>query len=396
MINVQIVQPLVPEYRVPFFEALARSGQCNIQVFASAMLSGSQSLRSASVDHPFINLNHPCIGYLNHRVLWQKGLRLEERLRRGDVLVVCGNPRFLSNYPLIWRAKRRGIATVWWGIGTMPSQQHFTGMIRRFIMQWADSILLYTDREREEYLGMGFSPDRVFAINNSIDQGPIQRAMREWTPERLAAFQVQETLVGRPVFLFCGRLSKKAQVDLAIEAFAAYLKKDKGALLVIIGDGEERERLKDLAQRFQLVHSIRWLGELYDQQMMAPWFLTAKCFVYPGYIGLSILHAMGYGLPVVTHSNMLNQSPEIVALSDGHNGLLFDENNRDDLFRKMQVLSADESLRRRMSRSATQTATREFSLDSMVQRFLKAVHAAARMRALPPNITGGSLLATIP
>ena len=63
--------------------------------------------------------------------------------------------------------------------------------------------------------------------------------------------------------------------------------------------------------------SIRWLGALYEQEVMAPWFLSAKVFVYPGYIGLSIMHAMGYGLPVITHDNMDNQSPEVAALRNG-------------------------------------------------------------------------------
>ena len=40
------------------------------------------------------------------------------------------------------------------------------------------------------------------------------------------------------------------------------------------------------------------LGSIYDEIELAPWFLTADAFVYPENIGLSILHAFGYGLPV--------------------------------------------------------------------------------------------------
>ena len=94
MLNIQIVQPLVPEYRVPFFNGLARHNQCRIQVFASETFPGVQSLRSAENTNPFVQLHYPFTGFFKDRLLWQKGLQLEERLKAGDVLVVCGNARF--------------------------------------------------------------------------------------------------------------------------------------------------------------------------------------------------------------------------------------------------------------------------------------------------------------
>ncbi|MBI5316141.1 MAG: glycosyltransferase family 4 protein [Nitrospirae bacterium] len=377
MLNIQIIQPLVPEYRVPFFEALARDGRYDIQVFASATLPGTQSLRSAHIHHSFIHLNHPCKAFFGDRALWQKGLILESRLTAGDVLVVCGNPRFLSNYPLLWNAKRRGVATVWWGIGTMPGQSSLNGVLRRQIMKWADVVLLYTDRERDEFLNIGFPGKRLFAINNAIDQEPIQGAIKQWTTERLREFQWQENLLDKRVFLFCGRVTPKARVDLAIQALSLLLRENTKTLLIIIGDGEERFHLQELARQLGVTESIRWLGTLYDQSVIAPWFLTAKAFVYPGYIGLSNMHAMGYGLPVITHRNMSNQSPEVAALHEGMNGLLFEEGNAEHLARMMHRLGSCEEVRLSMSRQASQTVAVEFTLHEMVRRFLSALEAAS-------------------
>ena len=145
----------------------------------------------------------------------------------------------------------------------------------------------------------------------------------------------------------------------------------------MIGEGGERPKLQKLALDLGIADHIRWLGALYDQNLMAPWFLSAQTFVYPGYIGLSIIHAMGYGLPVITHGNMTNQSPEIAALRDGHNGVLFEENSSEDLSRKMLFIASNNNLRQGLSRQATITATQEFTLKEMVRRFNEAVHAAA-------------------
>ena len=385
MLNVQIIQPLVPEYRVPFFDMLALDGRCHVQVFASDTSPGGQNLRSAKTLSDFIHLDYPSKQFLRQKILWQKGLQLEDRLQPGDVLVLCGNPRFFSNYPLIWKAKRRNIATVWWGIGTMPSQNPLTGFVRRLIMRWMDIVLLYTERERAEFQQMGFPADRLFAMNNAIDQRPIQEAIKHWSPDRLKDFQRDNDLSGRQVFLFCGRLTPKARLDLALRALAEMLAETPNTLLVVIGDGEERTRLQGLAKELGIPDSVRWMGTIYDQHTMAPWFLSAKAFVYPGYIGLSILHSMGYGLPVITHHNMSNQSPEIAALRDGQNGLLFQEGDIGDLVRTMHRLTSCEADRLVMGKQASRTAAQEFTLEEMVRRFIVAIEAA-RDKVRPAKI----------
>lgn len=378
--NVQIVQPLIPEYRVPFFQQLIQSRAHQVRVFASRQLPNDQSIKTAAGIDSAIQLDHPCTGFMNNRLLWQRGICLEERLKRGDVLVVCGNARFLSNYPLIWQAKQRNVGTVWWGIGSMPGQNRLRYFLRTRIMRWVDIVLLYTEREKQEFLRMGFPAERLFAINNAIDQEAVQAATAAWPPSRVAAFKQEHGLSDKQIFLFCGRLSSKARVDLAIEALALLRTHNKDCLLVIIGDGEQRRNLEELAERLEVTQSIRWLGALFDQNTMAPWFLSAKVFVYPGYIGLSIMHAMGYALPVITHQNMANQSPEVAALVDGQNGILYEENNSSDLCNKMLRLISDEDLRLTMSKRALFTASEEFTLSEMVRRFWDAAQAAASIR----------------
>jgi hypothetical protein len=79
------------------------------QVHASERIPDAHSLESAHIVTDFKYFEHPCIGLLGQRLFWQKGLSVAASLRSGDVLVVSGNPRFLSNYPLIWQAKQRSV-----------------------------------------------------------------------------------------------------------------------------------------------------------------------------------------------------------------------------------------------------------------------------------------------
>lgn len=104
--NVQIIQPIVPEYRIPFFTTLIENGDHNVCVFASKQLPNDQSIKTAVCIGPSFRVNYPCTGFLNNRLMWQNGIALDPNSKSGDVLVVCGNARFLSNYPLLWKAKR--------------------------------------------------------------------------------------------------------------------------------------------------------------------------------------------------------------------------------------------------------------------------------------------------
>ena len=42
-----------------------------------------------------------------------------------------------------------------------------------------------------------------------------------------------------------------------------------------------------------------------------------RIFVYPGEVGLSLIHAMAYGLPCLVHSDRLKHMPEI-SISKGN------------------------------------------------------------------------------
>jgi glycosyltransferase involved in cell wall biosynthesis len=112
---------------------------------------------------------------------------------------------------------------------------------------------------------------------------------------------------------------------------------------------------------------------------MAPWFLNAKGFVYPGSVGLSILHAMSYGLPVIVHDNSEHQMPEYEIMEDGNTGLCFKEDSVDSLVEKMVVMKEDSNLRNRMSKIAKDYALSKYSMEAMVNNFSEALDVAMRL-----------------
>ena len=43
-------------------------------------------------------------------------------------------------------------------------------------------------------------------------------------------------------------------------------------------------------------------------------------FVSPGNVGLTAIHSLSYGTPVLTHNNFNNQMPEVESIQPGFNG----------------------------------------------------------------------------
>ncbi|MEM5787156.1 MAG: glycosyltransferase, partial [Syntrophobacteraceae bacterium] len=84
----------------------------------------------------------------------------------------------------------------------------------------------------------------------------------------------------------------------------------------------------------------------------------------------------GYGLTVITHDNLSQHTPEIHALKDGYNGVLFRDGDSSDLAAKVQHLGRDPDYRAALSRNALRTVQEEYNMDVMARNFLGALRKA--------------------
>ena len=116
----------------------------------------------------------------------------------------------------------------------------------------------------------------------------------------------------------------------------------------------------------------------YNEEALAPWFLCADAFCYPANIGLSILHAFGYGLPVVTSDRVEAQNPEIEALRHEENGLLYADGDARALAGALKMLFDDRGLRQRLSRAARATVCDRYNIARMVDGMEAAVRCAGQ------------------
>lgn len=106
---------------------------------------------------------------------------------------------------------------------------------------------------------------------------------------------------GRTLLLYVGRLAPEKNTSLLFAAFSLLVRRkaDKFHLLVI-GDGQEREKLRELQEA--VGGSITWLRYCTDSHELAEYYRAADLFVHPGVeetFGLVALESQACGTPVV-------------------------------------------------------------------------------------------------
>lgn len=380
-VRVLIIQPVVPKYRIGIFRRLSRVEGLDIKVLASRGPLTADSIKEADFSE-FSYGECRTASFAGGRVLVQYKFTPGAWLRESDVLVVSGNLRYLNLLPLILFARVRRIGVVWWGHGWSVGSRGRRAAIRRKLMNLANAILVYTDKEAQELIDEGGLADRIFATNNTIDDSEVRAAIRGWSASDLVDFRTRYGLQDREVILFCGRLKARAELPVLLSAMQNVLRTQPEAMLVVIGDGPERLGLERLAKELGIDHAILWAGAVYEESVLAGWFQSASVFAFPGSIGLSLIHALSYSLPVVAHDDAVSHAPEFAALVQGVNGLTFKRGNHESLAESITKILADTHRRDAMAAAAGLTVADKYSADSMVARIESAI-LYARKNARP-------------
>jgi glycosyltransferase involved in cell wall biosynthesis len=234
-------------------------------------------------------------------------------------------------------------------------------------MKAADAVLFYTDAEVASYRVRTQNGRRpVMALNNGLDLSMIR------------SLRVNYDASNRErAFLFIGRLTKKANIGLALTALAR--PEAEAIALHVLGDGEDKVRLMAMACDLGLGDRVIWHAGTVNEAHIAAIANRCRAFVYPGEVGLSLIHAMAYGLPSVVHDDPTRHMPEIAAFQAGKTGETFVCNDAACLARTMAKMIDNNANLTLYSANALATTQESYNTDDMAQRFVEMVRALSRV-----------------
>lgn len=371
--RIAILTNFIPSYRQGFYDRLFQEPGLAIDIYCQKISEkegflGIQERYGTHVKQVAYR------GLSGNRLIWHR-LPWRKLYRAYDYIITDGNPRHLAQALTATALRLLGKPVIVWSVAYSRNNNAVLGRIRLTWWRLFKNFLLYTEGDKENLHREGFTDRRIVAINNSLDQRAINESAAHWTPERLTAFAAAHHCTERTLLLSTGRVVA-GKYELMLDALERVKATVPRILWVLIGDGPARARLEASAEQRGLGNHVHFVGAQYEEQQLAPWFLLARAYVHPASIGLSLLHAFGYGLPVITMDNTPYQGPEFYVFADGVNGLLYEDQNADDLADKIvQLLQSPPPTL--LSRAAIRAIPElHYNTDVMAARFKQMISIA--------------------
>jgi glycosyltransferase involved in cell wall biosynthesis len=203
----------------------------------------------------------------------------------------------------------------------------------------------------------GLRQDRVEVVHNGRD-------LRQFMPmQALRCLMRDELRIPQQAFVIVqvARLNRLKDHATAMRVMARLAHQLPNAVLLVVGDGEERDNILRIIRELNLTESVRMLGERNDVPKLlqaADTFLLSS--ISEG-IPLTLIEAMATGLPCV--STRVGGVPEVI--EDGESGLLADAGHDDDLAQHVLRLATQPELHRRVGCAARARVISRFDETAM-------------------------------
>jgi glycosyltransferase involved in cell wall biosynthesis len=226
---------------------------------------------------------------------------------------------------------------------------------------------------------LGTLPHRVFAVSEDVKQHLVAEGFRERAvgviyngidvaaaPDVEARARARRQLSVPETALVVGTIARLDPVkDLgALIRAAADIARKLDVVVVIFGDGPERERLERLSIDSGLNGRVRLLGHRDDaRERIVGCDVYVNSSVSEG-VSLTILEAMAASLPII--ATRVGGTPEVV---DQTCGRLVPARSLPALVEALEELAADATLRRRLGAAARRRVETRFTIERMVDAY---------------------------
>lgn len=279
-----------------------------------------------------INLLKNFRGYLHNIVFkepiyWQRGA-LSLAFKPYDVYITPGEATCLSTWLLAVLCRLKGKKVYFWSHGCHGVQKGFRGFVTKLHFALASGGFLYGEYAKECLTKMGCNPSKLHVIYNSLSYDE-QNAVIATNP--ISDIYIKHFGNSDPVLVFIGRLIKSKRIEMLINATASLLSSGQSVNCVIVGDGECRQSLQELVIEKNIANRVWFYGPSYDEHNNAELLSNAALCVSPGEVGLTAIHSLTYGTPVITHNNYYKQGPEFEAITEEVTGSFYEYENDNSL-----------------------------------------------------------------
>lgn len=264
------------------------------------------------------------------------------------------DPGYAFYYLSILKTRSLGIPIIFYGHGIdKQKDQWLRNGIYNLTHLLFDGIILYTPAEKKK-LWKRFHY-KITCANNTLD---VENMALQESKELLKA---RYNIKAQKVILTTGRLHARKRIGVLSDIFIRNFSNSTDVGWILVGP----DLSDDVALAIKGMENVHFLGPVYDRKKMAEIFSMADIYCVPGALGLGIVEAFYWGLPVLTMA--VNHGPEAYYLRDGHNALIAKDMKELELM-ILDILFNDEK-RALFSANARKVYFEEATLEKMFEGF---------------------------
>ena len=286
--------------------------------------------------------------------------------------IVTGESSIIANWMLILWTKITGKKLIMWTHGIHQTiNKRSSVIVYKLFYRSADVLLMYSSYNLKYMVNLGCKTEKIRYIHNSLDT-KVQSSIYE---------NIQKSDIytnyfknDDPVVIYIGRLQKRKRIEQLIEAVDILKNKSVNVNLVLVGDNVDAEFLRTLVKSKRLEQNTWFFGASYDEIQNSELLYNASVCVCPAAIGLTAIHSLSYGCPIISNDNFETQMPECECIVEGVTGSFFKEDNVEDLANKIQHwCGISTSQRERTRKEARKLITQEWSIDYQIETLKKII-----------------------
>jgi len=270
--------------------------------------------------------------FIQSPIYYQKGVfsLLRENYSH---FIMLGETFCVSTWIMLFLIKLQGKKIYFWSHGWYGKESKIRIFLKKIFFGLADGTFLYGNYAKRLMIENGLKENKLHVIYNSLAYDEQKSIRDKLTPSDIFKKHFGNNCKN---LIFVGRLTKVKQLDMLLKALSALNRQEKKYNLTLIGEGEMKPELLSLSKQLDIEENIWFYGATYNENELSELIYNADLCVSPGNVGLTAMHAMTYGCPVVTHNNFSYQMPEFEAIEKGKTGDFFEYLDVDDLTATIQ------------------------------------------------------------
>lgn len=339
--KILIVQEILPSYRVPIFNEL------------SLLNDGHVTVLSSKTDLSFGKTIVKSMRFKHVETEWKKLFKLKfsssafSERSKNEIVIHVADFKFISLWLMLILNVFSPKKLFMHGQGGYKNNSTLSRLIYCVSVALSDGYICYTDYSKNQLLKKipSVLHKKVTVCENTLSITPVT-SLNDFNTKSI---------------FYIGRIRSGCNLEFLLEA--TRLAKLQIELIGAVTD----EYRKKLELKYSGV--VKFHGAIFEEEKQKKIAKSCLAGVYGGDAGLSVVHYMSLGLPVIVHGEISkHMGPEPSYVEDEVNGLIFERGNLHSLVEKMNKVANDRALNFRLAKAALRTFN-NLARPSMAEKF---------------------------